>query len=105
MAVAQRIDSRRIEAHDRGRVSPVVEYPAVVSRDIDLVANDNIAQKTEMRIAVRGIDRRSPLTGIGCQFDMARTEGQRLPAASGKHDGAGAKPLDLDARDRPGIRP
>ena len=45
------------------------------------------------------------LAGIGGKFDVARPEGERLAAASGQHDGAGMKPLHLDARDRPGIRP
>ena len=62
-------------------------------------------QKAEMRIAVCGVDRDAALAGIGRQFDMARTESQRLAAAAGEHDGAGMEPLHFDARDRPGIRP
>src|SRR6201986_1229855 len=58
-----------------------------------------------MRIAMRGIDRDATLAGIGRQLDMARAEGQRLSAAAREHDGAGADAPDLDAGDRPGIRP
>ncbi len=82
-----------------------MENDAVASRDIDFIADGDILQKTEMRIAVRGIDRHAALAGIGGELDVARPEGKRLAAASGQHDGAGVEPFHLDARDRPGIRP
>ena len=58
-----------------------------------------------MRIAMRGIDRHAALAGIGRELDMPRTEGERLAAAAGQHDGAGMEPFHLDARHRPGICP
>ena len=58
-----------------------------------------------MRIAVRGIDRDAALAGIGRQFDMAGTEGERLAAAPRQHDGAGMDPFHLDPRNRPGVGP
>ena len=82
-----------------------MECPAVASRDVDFIANGDIAKKMEMGIAVRGIDRGAALAGIGSQFDMTRTEGKRLAAAPCKNDGAGLDPLHLDPRNRPGIGP
>src|SRR5260370_11011158 len=74
------IDPGSIEAHDRSFVRPVAKRLAVASRDIDLVADPNVAQKTEMGIAVRGIDRHAAFAGIGRQLEMARAEGERLAA-------------------------
>ena len=105
VAAAERIDAGLIEAHDRMRVGAIAKDLAVAPRHVDLVADPDVLQETEMRIAMRGIDRDAALAGIGGEFDMAGTEGQRLAAGARQHDGAGADPLHLDPRHRPGVGP
>src|SRR4051795_12465008 len=56
-------------------------------------------------VAMRRVDNGSSVSGVGSQFDMAGTEGQRLSTAAGKHDGAGAEPSHLDACHGPGVGP
>src|ERR1700748_95793 len=105
MALAQRIDPGMVEPYHRMSVCPVAEGLAVAARDIDLVADGDVAQEAEMCIAVGGVDGHAAFAGIGGQFDMARSEGESLPAAAFERDGAGMDPLHIDAGDRPGIRP
>ena len=99
MAVCERIDAGSIEAHDRGGVHLITERPAVVSRDVDLVADHDLLQEGEMRIAVRGIDGDAALAGFRRAFDMTRAEGERLAAAACERDGAGvaAAPAPLSS--------
>src|SRR6185437_7551584 len=105
MALAQRIDPGIVEPHDRASVRAIAESLAVTASNIDLIADGDIAQATEMRIAVGSVDDHTALTGIGRQFDMTRTEGESLSATAFEHDGAGMDALHLDTGDRPGTRP
>jgi len=57
------------------------------------------------RVAMCGIDGNAALAGFGRLLDMTGSEGQCLAAAACEYDGAGADPLHLDPRDRPGISP
>src|SRR6185436_12059080 len=98
-----RIDPGSIEAHHRGCIGAVAEFVAIASGDVDLVADGDILEESEVRIAMRRIDGDAGLSCIGCALDMSRTEGERLAAAACQHDGAGMDPLDLDPRDRPGV--
>src|ERR1700744_3137120 len=82
-----------------------MEGLAVPASHIDRVAHDEVFQETEVRIAMRGVDGDTAFAGVGRELDVARTERQRLAAASGKNDSLCMQPLDLDARDRPGVRP
>src|SRR5258705_13424330 len=105
MPVCERIDAGGIEAHDRGRIHPIAERPSVVSCDVDLVADDDVLQEGEMRIAMRRIDGHAAFARVGRPLDMTRAEGERLAATAREHDGAGMDPLYLNAGDRPCIRP
>src|ERR1700748_2785363 len=105
MTAAQRIDPGIVEPHDGASIRAVTECFAVTAGDIDLVADGDVAQETEMCIAMRCVDGHAAFAGIGSQFDVTRTEGERLSAATFECDGAGMNPLHLDASDRPGIRP
>src|SRR3954451_16341184 len=105
MSVSERIDTGGIEADDRGGVHLITERPAVVSCNGDLVADHDVLQEGEMRIAVRRVDGEATLAGIRCPFDMTWTEAERLPAAACEHDGARMEPLHFDAGDRPCVRP
>jgi hypothetical protein len=78
---------------------------AVAPSDVDVVANNNVFQKTEMRVAMRGIDHGAGATGIRRIVEMPWSESQRLSARAVQHDRIGVEALHLDARDRPGIGP
>src|SRR6185312_4898068 len=50
ISVGERIDPRLVVANDGCCVGPIAEGLAVGSRDIDLVANPDIAQEVEMGV-------------------------------------------------------
>jgi hypothetical protein len=105
MSVCERIDAGSVEAHDGGRIHPVLEVLAIASRQLDRVPDADVLQEGEMRVAVRRIDRDAAFARVGCALDMPRTEGERLAAAAGERNRAGMEPLHLDAGDRPGVGP
>ena len=70
MPACERIDAGGIEAHDRGRIHPVAERPAVAARDVDLIADGDVLQKGEMRIAVRRVNGHAAFARVGCPLDM-----------------------------------
>ena len=57
MAARERIDPGGIETHDRGFVRAVTEFLAVASRDVDFVADDDVLEESEVRIAMGDDDR------------------------------------------------
>ena len=51
--------------HDRGARDAEAVHGAVAARDLDLVADRDIAEEGEMRVAVGGVDRGAVLAGGG----------------------------------------
>ena len=86
-AVGMGIDARAIEAHDLRSRHREYRSPPVAPGDPDRVAPADGAEPLEMGVAVRGVDGRAALTGLGRPRDMGRTEGERLPAGAGESDG------------------
>jgi hypothetical protein len=99
------VDARCVETDHGEGVRAIAKVLAVAARDLDLVANGNIAQESEMRVAMGGIDGDAARAGLGGLLDVAGPEGERLAARACQHDGARADPFHLDPRDRPGVRP
>src|ERR1700730_1700499 len=48
ISASEGIDTGSVEAHDRGSVRPVAKRLAVASRDVDLIADPDVSQETEM---------------------------------------------------------
>ena len=82
------IDFRLVPAHDLGPRHHIGEDEAVIARDLDLIAGLEIAQETEMRIAMRGKNGCTALAGLGRLVEMAGPEGERLSAAAMERDDA-----------------
>ena len=61
---------------------------AVAPRDRDLVADRDVAEESEMGVAVGGVDRGAALAGLRRALDLPGPEGERLPARAGEHDRA-----------------
>ena len=86
-------------------VGAIAESAAVAARDGDLVADRHILQEAEMRVAMRRIDRDAALARLGASAPHGRDRRRAPGRSSRQHDGAGAEPRHLDARDRPGVGP
>jgi len=101
-ALGHGIDAGGIEADHAGGIGAIVEGPAVAPGDLDVVADPDVAQEAEMRIAMRRVDGDAGLAGLGAAFEMARAERERLAAGAGQRDGGDAEALHGDARYRDG---
>jgi len=74
-------------------------------RHPDFVADHDVGQEREMRVAMRRVDRRAGLAGARRALDMTGTERQRLSAAAVQDDRRLAEARDFDPRLRPRIGP
>src|SRR5262249_30565267 len=101
----ERVDTRGVPRYDRGFGDAETKDGAVLPRHPDFVADHDVGQEREMRVAMRRVDRRAGLAGARRALDMTGTERQRLSAAAVQDDRRLAEARDFDARLRPRIGP
>ncbi len=81
------------------------ENLTVTACDADPIGLLYVFQEGEMRVTMRGVDRRALLARLWCVVEVSGTEGERLAARTFERYGGSSETRNLYASHRPGVGP